>query len=237
MSEVGESAEQFYKEVLELITNQHIPFLVGGSYAVGQFIPMKPRTKDLDLFCRAHDYPKILKLAKEAGFKTSVYDEKWLAKIIKEEHVVDIIFSSSGDTNPVDDDWFKYASKAQIFGIEVGVVAPEELIWCKSYVQDRGRYDGADVNHLLLHQGKALDWNRLLKRMDRHWELLMSSLLNFRFVYPSERNIVPQWLMMELIDRLKIQEDTLTPKDKLCRGPLLSRNDYLIDIHEKGFTF
>lgn len=233
----GQAAEQFYKDVLELIRDHQIPFLVGGFYATSQFIPLKRATKDLDLFCKAGDSPKILQLAKDAGFETRTEYEKWLGKITKDDYLVDIIFSSSGDTNPVDDDWFTYAHTAQIFDLKVEVVSPEELIWCKLYVQDRSRYDGSDVNHLILHQGKNLDWHRILKRMDRHWELLLSAVINFRFVFPSERDLIPQWLMAELIDRLKSQAKAPPPKDKLCRGPLLSPYDYEIDIHEQGFAF
>ena len=34
--------------------------------------------------------------------------------------------------------------------------------------------------------------------MEPHWEVLLTHLLNFRFVYPTERDLVPRWLMEEL---------------------------------------
>ena len=41
--------------------------------------------------------------------------------------------------------------------------------------------------------------------MELYWEVLLIALLNFRFVYPSERDLVPQWLLDELLDRLQDQ--------------------------------
>ncbi len=68
--------------------------------------------------------------------------------------------------------------------VEVLLAPPEEMIWSKSFVLERERYDGADVNHLLHACGESLDWERLLHRFDRYWEVLFSHLLLFQFAYP-----------------------------------------------------
>jgi hypothetical protein len=61
-------------------------------------------------------------------------------------------------------------------------------------------------------------------------------LLNFRFIYPSERELVPRWLIDELLERLKNQMELPTSQIKICRGRLFSPTDYLIDIKEWGFA-
>ena len=33
-----------------------------------------------------------------------------------------------------------------------------------------------------------MDWDRLLRRFDRYWEVLLSHLMMFRFAYPAERD-------------------------------------------------
>ncbi len=110
-------------------------------------------------------------------------------------------------------------------------MAPEELIWCKIYVQNRERYDGADVNHLLLKTGKTLDWKRLFSRLDSHWHLLLMHLVSFQFVYPSEyHEIVPQWLFEELLDRARLQYSIPPPMEKVCRGPIIDQTQYEVDI-------
>ena len=39
------------------------------------------------------------------------------------------------------------------------LVAPaEESLWCKAFVMERERFDGADVAHIILAYGDRLDW-------------------------------------------------------------------------------
>jgi hypothetical protein len=72
--------------------------------------------------------------------------------------------------------------------------------------------------------------------MEAYWEVLLIQLLNFRFVYPSERDLVPRWLLEELIGRLNAQLDLPPPNIKVCRGRLFSPRDYIVDITEWGFA-
>lgn len=227
---------KFYKEVLQTLIKNKFPFMIGGGLSVKEQAVIDRPMKDLDVFVKAGDYPKILQVLKEEGFKIRIQDERWLAKALRNGKQVDFIFSSPNYMNPVDDSWFTNAKNAQMFGLKVKLLSPEEIIWCKAYVQERKWYDGADINHLILSQGKQLNWKHLLMRMENHWEILFGILLNFRFVYPSERGIVPKWLMEELINRLKNQLENPIPKDKVCRGPLLSRSQYQIDL-KNGFQF
>ncbi len=69
-----------------------------------------------------------------------------------------------------------------------------------------------------------------------HWELLLIHLLNFRFIYPTERHCVPLWLFEELLGRLQTRAELPVPNIRVCRGRLLSPRDYLIDITEWGFA-
>ena len=62
------------------------------------------------------------------------------------------------------------------------------------------------------------------------------ALLNFRFVYPSERDVVPKWLMDELLLRLKDQGDVKGPGKRVCRGRIFSPRDYAIDVEEWCFS-
>jgi hypothetical protein len=100
-------------------------------------------------------------------------------------------------------------------------------------VQNRERFDGADINHLLVKYGKKMDWKWILKRMDPHWHLLLSAIIMFQFCYPSEyRDIVPQWLFDELMERARQQYDMPSPWEKVCRGPIIDQTQYAIDIKE-----
>jgi hypothetical protein len=117
----------------------------------------------------------------------------------------------------------------------VRLCAPEEMIWSKTYVMERERYDGGDVMHLLLRTGKRLDWHRLVRRFGDHWRLLLMQLIKFGFVYPSERHRIPREVMNDLLGRLGTDLNDRSSDEKVCYGTLTSRAQYLVDINEWGF--
>ena len=227
---------KFYGNVINQLKRSSIPFMVGGGIALAYYTGIQRETRDLDLFCKAGDYPKIISELSKSKYKVSTVDERWLAKINSGKNYIDIIYGTTSGLCPIDDDWFKHSTEIEFFGLKVNIVPPEELLWCKVYIQDRARFDGADINHLILKSGNTIDWKRLLTRLEPHWELLFSCLLNFRFVYPSERNIVPDWIIKELISRLQNQLKIPIPEEKVCRGKLISRYQYQIDTKLWGYA-
>ena len=85
----------------------------------------------------------------------------------------------------------QYAIEADVLGMPVKIAPVEELLWQKSFVMERERYDGADVAHILRSCAESLDWDRVLRRFDPYWQLLLSYLVLFSFIYPSERHRIP----------------------------------------------
>jgi len=225
----------FYEESLRLLKESGIPFLLSGTYAVTAYTGIRRPTKDLDVFCKPGDYPRILAYFQARGYRTDVEDERWIAKVWKDEtHFFDVIFAMSNGTIAVNDAWFG-DDTIEVYGHEVAITPPTALILSKVFIQDRYRYDGADVNHIILRQSGAIDWKSLLDQMDLYWEVLMAHLLNFRFAYPTERDNVPAWLIKELTERLQAQVTLPSPRVKVCRGRLFSARDYVLDISEWGF--
>jgi hypothetical protein len=229
-------AEAFYAESLKLLSESGVPFLLSGTYAVTAFTGIHRPTKDLDVFCKAGDFPKILAYFQERGYRTEVEDERWIAKVWQDKRFFDVIFAMSNGAAPVTDGWFDHNDTIEVYGTRAKITPPTELIVSKMFIQDRYRYDGADVVHVIYRQSERIDWKRLLSYMEPHWEVLLIHLLNFRFVYPTERNLIPAWVMTELTDRLRAQITLPPARIKVCRGRLLSPRDYLIDITEWGFA-
>lgn len=227
---------EFYREALYLLTQSGARFMLGGAFAMFHYTGIFRNTKDLDIFCRATEYPKILKFFEKQGYRIELTDVRWLAKVFKGEYYIDIIFDSPNNICKVDDTWYEYAIKGEFEGVEVQILPAEEMIWSKIYVQNRERFDGADVNHIMLKYGKNIDWKRLLMRLDQHWHVLLAQLLIFQFVYPSEyREIVPKWLFDELMAKATEQYELPSPLEKVCRGPILDQTQYSIDIKEWGY--
>jgi hypothetical protein len=230
------AAEAFYCEVLQLMARSDIPFLVSGTYALASYTGIDRPTKDVDVFTKAGDALKMLHYFKEHDHDVEMVDERWLARITRGELFVDIIFNMPTVTTPITDEWFTHAPRAELFGASVRMVPPTQFIWSKIFVQDHHRYDGADVAHIILKCHDQIDWRQLLSHMELYWEVLLMALLNFRFVYPSERNAVPRWLMDELLERLRDQAHVKGPGKKVCRGRIFSPRDYAIDVEQWGFS-
>lgn len=229
------SLDEFCEQTLSLLSGQDVPFLVGGAYALQHFTGVFRETKDLDLFCRASDYPKLLRVLEENGYDVDIPDSRWIARSAKDGYFADIIFNSVNGSTPISDSWFVDAPEIVICGVPVSCLKSEDLLFLNLYIQDRIRYDGADVNHLILKQGLTMDWSLILERLEQHWILLLSQLLNFYFVYPSEREKIPAWVVDELLNRLKEIRALPVPKDAVCLGPLLSQTQYETDIKEWGY--
>jgi hypothetical protein len=229
-------AEAFYAESLRLLAESGIPFLLSGTYAVTAYTGLVRPTKDLDVFCKAGDYPKILAYFQQRGYRTEVEDERWIAKVFQGERFFDVIFNMSNGTLQITDEWFQGTDTIEVYGTRAKITPPTELIWSKVFIQDRYRYDGADVAHVILKQADAIEWKRLLSYMEPYWEVLLNHLLNFRFIYPTKRELVPKWLMEELIGRLTAQLVLPPAKVEVCRGRLFSPRDYITDITDWGFA-
>jgi hypothetical protein len=76
----------------------------------------------------------------------------------------------------------------------------------------------------------------MLSSMELYWEVLLINILNFRFVYPTERDLIPRWLYEELLERLKAQDQMPRASVRICRGRLISPTDYVVDVSEWGFA-
>ncbi|HZW09181.1 MAG TPA: nucleotidyltransferase [Phycisphaerales bacterium] len=226
----------FYAAVLEVLNGSGVPFQVGGSHATGFYIGLPPNTKDIDVFCLARDYPKLIRAGVEAGYVAEVEDERWIAKLRNGEEFCDVIFGSANLVTPVTEAWFTERHEGEICGVNVRLVPPTELIWSKAFIMDRNRFDGNMIAQVILKQHERIDWNRLLGYMEQHWEVLLFHLLRFRYVYPSERDTIPAAVLDELLSRLADQRTMPRPQRRACRGRLFSRDDFDIDITRWGFA-
>lgn len=234
-SSAANGQHTFYRDVLNLINDSQIPYLVGGGYALDHYIGTVRSSKDLDLVLQPAHAMAVLKLCSAHGYRTELCFPHWLGKIFGDHDVVDIIFSSGNGICKVDNDWFAYSVPGEILSITVKLCPAEELIWTKGFIMERERYDGADIAHLMRARGAQLDWSRLLRRFAPHWQVLLSHLILFDFIYPSERALVPCWVVNDLLQRIQGESVDDAPRSRLCRGTLLSRSQYRVDVEACGY--
>jgi predicted nucleotidyltransferase len=225
--------EFHHKSVLALQA-ANIPFLIGGAYVVEVFAGIARRTKDFDLYVRSRDVDAAMDALALAGYKVEKTFPHWLAKAEHGEDRVDLIFRAGNGLCEVDDSWFERAYDNELLGLRVKLCAPEEMIWMKAYIMERERFDGADIAHIIESCAAKIDWAHLVRRFGPDWRVLLSHLVLFGYIYPGERDKIPASVMDDLIARLQNEERT-PESGRICRGTLLSRKQYLFDIHERGF--
>ena len=235
LDESAQDTNTFYRRTLHVLSDAAVPFLVGGSHAFLEYTGIVRNTKDFDLFLRRDDLDRATDALRAAGYRTEITFRHWLGKAWQHEDFVDLVFNSGNGICQVDDGWFDYAVETQVLGMPVKIVPCEELIWQKAFIMERERFDGADIAHILRTRGATLDWDRLLARFDANWPLLYSYLLFFHFVYPGETHAVPSHVMEHLARRTT--ELRASPNDdRVCRGTLVSRAQYLLDIGQYGYA-
>jgi hypothetical protein len=228
------NAERFYRRVIYVLNKASIPFLLGGGYAFEFQTRITRSVKDLDLFVHRADVERVFRVMNDAGFRTELTFAHWLGKIFFGNLFIDVIFSSGNGLCEVDRGWFENGAEGRLFGLPVRYCPVEEMVWSKAFVMERERYDGSDIAHLIL-RSERLDWNRLLKRFGPHWRVLLSHLILFGYIYPSDRQRVPPGVLRELLSRLEREIAASSRNERLCQGSLLSRTQYLVDIEELGY--
>ena len=233
--ESAQDTNTFYRRTVHVLSDAAVPFLVGGSHAFLEYTGIVRDTKDFDLFLRRGDMDRAMEALQAAGYRTELTFPHWLGKASQHDDFVDLVFNSGNGLCRVDDRWFEHAVETQVLNMPVKIVPCEELLWQKSFVMERERFDGADIMHILRARGSSLDWDRLLARFDTHWPLLYTYLLFFHFVYPSDISSLPSSVLDDLARRMS-ELRAGTRDDRVCQGTLVSRAQYLIDIGQYGYA-
>jgi predicted nucleotidyltransferase len=235
--EVAPDTAAFYRRALQALGDAEIPFLVGGAFAHACFTGIRRSTKDLDLFIRRQDLDRVQQVMQAQGWHTELTYPHWLAKVYAGEDFIDLIFNSGNGVTPVDDRWFEDNAWADVLGVPVRVANMEDGMLSKAFIMERERYDGADIAHLLQANAERIDWPRLVERFGANWRVLLAHLTLFGFIYPGERQRVPQWVMEHLMQKLQAEVAQPPAQDeRVCAGTLISREQYLHDVEQLGYT-
>jgi hypothetical protein len=230
-------AEQrdLFVEVLTLMNERGVPYVVSGAFALQQHTGIWRNTKDLDLFMAPGDVPRALAELIAAGFKTEVCDPVWLWKAHRAGYFVDIITGMSNAVITVDSSWVERAVHSNILGVPSRVLAAEELIASKLFVTRRERFDGADIVHVIHGTRGKLDWDRVLQLVGEHWGIVLWAMMLFQYTYPAQSDYIPRNVWDDLLGRLRAELDNPNPRAHF-RGSLLDENMFAIDVHEWGMA-
>jgi hypothetical protein len=231
-AQLAPDTARFYQHTLEILQQAGVPHMLAGAYALAQYTGIVRDTKDLDLFIKPEDRDWALQVLANADYETEIRFPFWIAKAKCGDAFVDLIYRSPNGVGIVTDEWLARAKTCRLLGLQAAVVAPEEMLFCKIFILNNDRNDLADVMHLLNSYADRLDWERVLALCDPYYHVLLSHMILFGFVYPSERTRLPQHILKSLTDRLFTAKSS---GEKVCNGSLLSHSQYKIDIEQRGF--
>ena len=224
-----------YRRAMATLREGGVPFMVGGAYALERYTGIVRHTKDFDVFLHPRDFERALATLTAAGYETECTFPHWLGKATAAGDMVDLIFGAGNGVAMVDDEWFVHAVSDEVLDMPALLCPAEEIIWSKAFIMERERYDGADVAHILRASADQLDWPRLLRRFGAHWRVLFKHLVMFGFIYPSDRQGIPAWVMRALTRRLERELVGPPPPTRVCQGTLISRAQYLVAIECWGY--
>src|SRR6266478_684099 len=233
-SKTNRRLNDFYLRSMAALRDADVPFLIGGAYVMEMCANVSRRAKDFDLYVRPYHVDAALGALAHAGFNTEATSPHWLAKARHGRDYVDLIFRAGNGLCEVYDSWVARAHDDELLGLPVKLCAPEEMIWMKAYIMERERFDGGDIAHILQSCAEKLDWRHLVHRFGPDWRVLLSHLVLFGYIYPSEHGRIPAAIMDDLILRLR-KDAPIAGPERVCRGTLLSRKQYLLDVQERGF--
>lgn len=226
-------AEGCYRDALQALLDAHLPFVVGGAFAIRRHTGIWRSTKDLDFFIPPQYVPEALRRLRAIGFDTWIHDPVWLAKASRDDYFVDLITGVGNASLIVDQSWIDSGVPETVLGIPCKVLGAEECLVSKTFVAFRERFDGADVAHLIRTGAHRLNWKRIVSLMGSHWELLYWSLILFAYVYPARTRDVPEDIWADLQSRFNAQirnPDSHAP----FRGSLVDPRMFAIDVEEWG---
>ncbi len=222
-----------FREVLQHMNRSGVPYVVAGAFALQKHTGIWRNTKDLDLFLPPEAVPEALRHLQEQGFETEIVDPVWLAKAHRSGYFVDLITGMSNAIITVDQSWIDRGTDHEVLGIATRVLAAEELIASKLFVNFRERFDGADIVHIIHGTDGQLDWGRIRRIVGDHWELLLWQIILFHYVYPTKKHLVPREVWTDLLSHLQGElESPLAPAE--FRGSLIDEKMFAIDVKEWG---
>jgi hypothetical protein len=155
--------EHALKRAAAALRRADIPFLLGGSLA--SWARGGPETRhDLDLMIRPEDADRALDALREEGMEPELPPEEWLVKAWDGDTLVDLIFHPKG--MPIDDDVFARAEELSVLGMEIQVMALEDVMVTKLMALNEHALRYERLLQIARALREQIDWEQVRARTD-----------------------------------------------------------------------
>ena len=157
---------------------------------------MPPRYRRRSVhFVLPSDKDKVIDALTKGGFEDYhprlAYDRGWIYRAVRDDVLVDTIWQTPNRRTIVDEEWFKRSRKVVLRGEPLEILPAEELLAIKLYIIQRDRCDWPDLINLLYATGHELDWDHVLRRVERDDAVLEGLLHVFNWVAPAGAARIP----------------------------------------------
>jgi len=230
-----EEALGFYRRSMKLLHDARVPFLVGGAYAFARYTGIVRDTKDFDIFLH-----RGTSIAPSPRLRAPAIRSTPVPALAGQGVPGGALRGPDLQLRQRRRPGGRRMVRAQRRGRGARHPRPsrpaEEMIWSKATIMERERFDGADVAHLLRCRADDLDWRRLLDRFgDEHARVLLAHLILFGYIYEDDADRIPTVVLDRLLGRVRAGAPARKPVSPLCRGTILSRSQYLVDVEQWGY--
>jgi hypothetical protein len=193
-----------YSQAINAVRNAGVPFMLGGGFALAMFTGRWRDTKDIDFYIHPRDQKRAAEALTNAGFKDyyseRAYERHWIYRSTKEGFIVDMIWAMANQRAEVDEQWFEHASSIRVRDQDIKILPMEEFMWCKLYIMQRDHCDWTDLFNLLYANAPALDWRRLIGRLEEDRPLLRALLGVYGWLCPKAVGKIPSgvWRLLDM---------------------------------------
>jgi hypothetical protein len=159
---VSENLIGTMKRAIAALDAERIPCLLGGGMGCWAY-GGPPSSKDLDLMVKADDAERALRALEAVGMRPERPPEQWLFKAWDGNVLVDLIFDPMGV--PVTDEVIERGEQVGVGGMEVRVMALDDIIATKLLAFDEHSLDYRPSLQIARALRERIDWPRLRQRV------------------------------------------------------------------------
>jgi predicted nucleotidyltransferase len=141
-----------------------VPFLLGGSLA--SWARGGPETRhDLDLMLKPDDAERAVMVLSDIGMRPERPPEGWLYKAWDGDVLVDLIFGPKD--LPMTDEVLARGDEIDVLGMEMRVMALEDMLATKLLALDEHHLDYAPLVQIVRALREQIDWDAVRQRTHR----------------------------------------------------------------------
>jgi hypothetical protein len=158
-----EAIKRSLKKAVAAFERAHIPYLLGGGLAAWARGGSESY-KDLDFMVRPEDAERALDALVGEGMRPERPAEQWLLKAWDGEVLVDVIHHPEG--MEIDDAVMARGDQINVFGVEVQVMALEDVLATKLLALGEHDLDYESVVQIARSLREQIDWEALRRRTE-----------------------------------------------------------------------